>query len=45
MKYLTEVLLKDDYDTIYKKLEITLDTVEIMENVRKTAGIYFPGDE
>lgn len=45
MKYLTELLLADDYDTIYKKLEITLDTVEIMEDVRKTAGIYFPGDE
>lgn len=45
MKYLTELLLSDDYDTIYKKLDITLDTVEIIENVRKVAGIYFPGDE
>lgn len=45
MKYLTKILLSDDYDTVYKKLDITLDTVEIMENVRKAAGIYFPGDE
>lgn len=45
MKHLTKILLADDYDTIYKKLEITLDTVEVIENARKEAGIYFPGDE
>lgn len=45
MKYLTGLLLSDDYDTIYKKLDITLDTVEVMENARKAAGIYFSGDE
>lgn len=44
IKHLTKVLLDDDYDTIYKKLDITLDTVEIIENARKEAGIYFPGD-
>lgn len=44
IKRLTKVLLADDYEIIYKKLDITLDTVEIMENVRKEAGIYFPGD-
>lgn len=45
MKYLTELLLAEDYDKLYKKLEITLDTVEIMEKARKEAGIYFPGDK
>lgn len=45
MKYLTKILLADDYEKIYKKLEITLDTVEVMENARKEAGIFFPGDE
>lgn len=45
MKYLTELLLAEDYDKLCKKLEITLDTVEVMENARKEAGIYFPGDE
>ncbi len=44
IKHLTKVLLDDDYDTIYKKLDITLDTVEIIENARKEADIYFPGD-
>lgn len=44
IKLLTELLLAEDYQTIYKKLDITLDTVEIIENARKTAGINFPGD-
>lgn len=42
---LTKLLLADDYDTIYEKLEITLDAVEVMEQVRKEAGVYFPGDK
>ena len=44
IKHLTKILLDDDYNTIYKKLEITLDSVEIIEKVRKDAGILFPGD-
>ena len=44
MKYLTQLLLADDYDTIYQKLDITLDAVAVMEESRKAAGIYFPGD-
>lgn len=44
IKKLTEILLADDYETIYKKLEITLDTVEIMEKARIKAGIIFPSD-
>ncbi len=44
MKHLTELLLADNYEEIYKKLEITLNTVEIIEKARKDAGIYFPGD-
>lgn len=43
--HLTKLLLADDYETIYKKLDITLDAVEVMEKARKEAGIYFPGDE
>ena len=44
IKHLTKILLDDDYETIYNKLDVTLDTVEIIECVRKDAGIYFPGD-
>ena len=35
----------DDIDAIYEKLDITLDAVEVMEQVRKEVGIYFPGDK
>ena len=45
MKHLTERLLEDDYKGICEKLEITLDTVEIIEKARKEAGIFFPGDK
>lgn len=45
IKHLTKILLADDYETIYKKLDITLDTVEVIESVRKEVGIYFPGDK
>ena len=41
---LTELLLADDYDSVYKRLDLTLATVEIMESARKEAGILFPGD-
>ena len=45
MKFLTERLLASDYKGLYSKLEITLNTVEIIEQVRKAVGIYFPGDD
>lgn len=45
IKNLTKLLLADNYDAIYEKLDITLDAVEVMEQARKEAGIYFPGDE
>ena len=41
MKCLTPLLLAEDYEIIYEKLNITLQTVEIMEKVRKEAGIFF----
>lgn len=44
IKNLVPLLLADDYETIYKKLEITLETVEVIENARKAVGIYFPRD-
>lgn len=45
IKNLTPLLLADNYDAIYEKLDITLDVVEVMEQVRKEVGIYFPGDK
>lgn len=44
IKHLAKRLLADDFEGIYKKLDITLQTVEIIEKARKEVGIYFPGD-
>lgn len=44
VRKLTRLLLNDDYHEIYRRLDITLDVVEVMENARKEAGILFPGD-
>ena len=41
---LTSLVLAEDYEAIYERLRITLDTVHIMETARKAAGICFPGD-
>lgn len=41
---LTEILLADDYDSVYRRLDLTLATVETIESSRKEAGILFPGD-
>ena len=42
---LTRLLLAEDYDAIYARLDTTIATVETMETARKAAGIHFPGDE
>ena len=42
---LTGLLLAEDYDAIYARLDTTIATVETMEAARKAAGIRFPGDE
>lgn len=44
VRKITELVRKDDYDTIYSKLDVMLDVIETIENVRKDAGILFPGD-
>ena len=41
---LAQLLLKDDYDTIYRGLDVMVDVIEVLENARKKAGILFPGD-
>ncbi len=44
VKNLTKLLLADDYDAIYKRLDVMLDVVETLESSRKKAGILFPGE-
>ena len=40
----TRILLAEDRESAAKGLERTLETVQVMEAARKTAGVYFPGD-
>lgn len=40
----TRILLQEDYQSTYERLEKTIMTVETMESARKAAGILFPGD-
>ena len=41
---LTQLILAEDFEAIYHRLDITLNAVRVMEKARKDAGIYFPGD-
>lgn len=41
---LTQMVLKNDYETAYKNLDIMINVVEVLEYARKKANIYFPGD-
>jgi hypothetical protein len=41
---LTKLFLSEDYDAVYARLGTTLETVRVIEEARKAAGILFPGD-
>jgi predicted dehydrogenase len=42
---ITELVLAGDYERVYERLDVMLDVVEVLEQVRKEAGILFPGDD
>ena len=42
---LTKLLLADDYEEIYRRLDVMLDVISVLEDTRREAGIFFPGDE
>ncbi len=44
VKKLANLLLDDDYDAVYRGLDVMVDVIEVIENARKKAGILFPGD-
>lgn len=44
VRALTKLVLADDYDAIYRRLDVTLDVIDTLETSRKKAGILFPGD-
>lgn len=41
---LTKLLLKHDTETIQKQLKVAMDAIEVMETMRKEAGIFFEGE-
>ena len=40
----TKLVLTDDFDAIYSRLDTMLGVIETIESSRKAAGIFFPGD-
>lgn len=40
----TKLVLADDYDAIYRRLDTMILVIETLEASRKDAGIFFPGD-
>lgn len=42
---LTPLLLSEDYEAVYSRLDITQTALEVVEQARRKAGIRFPGDE
>ena len=45
VRSLTGLMLNDDYDSVRAMLEVSLETVRVIEAARLGAGIRFPGDE
>ena len=39
------LVLRGDYDAIYRRLDVTLDVIDTIEKARRDAGICFPGDD
>lgn len=42
---MTKLLLDGDYGTIRKRLDITADVIGLLEDMRREAGILFPGEQ
>lgn len=41
---MTKLLLAEDRDILKERLSVMEDVMEVLENARKAAGIFFPGD-
>ncbi len=41
---MTKLILEEDKETIKKQLALTVDVIEVLETLRKGAGILFPGE-
>lgn len=45
VREITRIMKRDDYEAAYSMFDVTLETVRVIENARKQAGIIFPGDD
>lgn len=45
VRQIAEIVAQKDYAQCYRRLDVTLDVMEILENTRKSAGIYFAGEK
>lgn len=41
---MTKLLLDEDYETLQKGLDVTVDVIGLLEDMRRKAGILFPGE-
>ena len=41
---IAEIVQNGDYEECYRRLNVTLDVMEVLEKTRKAAGIYFTGE-
>lgn len=41
---ITRLVLAGDHETFHKRMDVTLDVIETLEQARRQAGILFPGD-
>lgn len=42
---ITKIVQNGDYDECWRRLDVTIDVMEVLEKVRKAAGIYFADEE
>lgn len=45
VREVTKLLLMENYDAVYARLDTMLDVMETLEQARRQAGIFFPGDQ
>ena len=41
---IAKIVQAGDYEACYRRLNVTMDVMEVLENTRKAAGIYFAGE-
>lgn len=45
VREITRLMIADDYESMYRRLDTMADVIEIIEEARYKAGIFFPGEQ